>query len=49
MLAASTCCSFLTQGMLIVALSLFGLADTVFGLRRRLGGRAAVPPTTLSP
>jgi hypothetical protein len=28
---------FMTQGLLLVALSLFGLADTVFGLRRRFG------------
>ena len=28
---------FITQGILMVALALFGLADTVFGLRRRFG------------
>lgn len=37
---------FLTQGIMILALSIFGLADTVFGLRRRFGGnRPKQPPT----
>ncbi|PVE23116.1 hypothetical protein DC522_17310 [Microvirga sp. KLBC 81] len=37
---------FLTQGIMIAALSLFGLADTIFGLRRRFGGnRPNQPPT----
>jgi hypothetical protein len=36
----------MTQGVLMFALTLFGLADTVFGLRRRLGaGRPKQPPT----
>lgn len=30
---------FLTQGILMIALSLFGIADSVFGLRRRFPGR----------
>lgn len=38
----------MTQGVLMVALSLFGLADTVFGLRRRFGGDRPKPPSTLS-
>ncbi|WP_201833975.1 DUF2232 domain-containing protein [Microvirga zambiensis] len=37
----------ITQGILMVALALFGLADSVFGLRRRVGRRPG-PPTTLS-
>jgi hypothetical protein len=37
---------FLTQGVMITALSLFGLADTIFGLRRRFGAnRPKQPPT----
>jgi hypothetical protein len=36
---------FLTQGIMILALFLFGLADTAFGLRRRLGDRPKQPPT----
>jgi len=41
---------FLTQGLLLVALFLFGVADTVFGLRR-FGAGPADPrqPPTLSP
>lgn len=38
---------FVTQGILMVALALFGIADTVFGLRRRFGSRPN-PPSTLS-
>lgn len=37
----------LTQGVMIVALSLFGLADTIFGFRR-LGGNKPKHPPTLS-
>lgn len=36
---------FLTQGIMVAALSLFGFADTAFGLRRRFGGRPKQPPT----
>jgi len=36
---------FVTQGILMVALALFGLADTAFGLRRRFGTRPNPPPT----
>jgi hypothetical protein len=36
---------FVTQGILMVALALFGIADTVFGLRRRFGTRPNPPPT----
>jgi hypothetical protein len=36
---------FLTQGIMMLALSLFGLADTIFGSRRRLAGRPKQPPT----
>jgi hypothetical protein len=37
---------FLTQGIMIFALFLFGLADTAFGLRRRISGdRPKQPPT----
>ena len=39
---------FVTQGILMVALALFGIADTLFGLRRRFGSRPN-PPPTLSP
>lgn len=39
---------FLTQGIMIAALSLLGLADTIFGLRRRISGNRPKPPTTLS-
>ena len=39
---------FVTQGILMVALALFGIADTLFGLRRRFGSRPT-PPPTLSP
>lgn len=39
---------FMTQGVLVLALSLLGLADTVFGLRRRMGGNRPNPPSTLS-
>jgi predicted membrane protein DUF2232 len=38
---------FLSQGVLMVALSLFGLADTVFGLRQRF--RAAGPGPKIPP
>jgi hypothetical protein len=38
----------MTQGILMIALSLFGLADTVFGLRRRFGGGGPKLPPTLS-
>jgi hypothetical protein len=40
----------MTQGVLVVALSFFGLADTVFGLRRRFGSGTSGPrqPPTLS-
>ncbi|QFU16619.1 DUF2232 domain-containing protein [Microvirga thermotolerans] len=41
---------FLSQGILMVALSLFGLADTLFGLRRRFGGGGGPKlPQTPSP
>lgn len=37
---------FMTQGILMVALALFGIADSLFGLRRRFGaGRPQQPPT----
>jgi hypothetical protein len=36
---------FLTQGVAMFALALFGLADTLFGSRRRLAGRPKQPPT----
>ena len=36
---------FVTQGILMVALALFGIADTLFGLRRRFGSRPNPPPT----
>jgi hypothetical protein len=36
---------FLTQGIMILVLALFGLADTLFGSRRRLAGRPKQPPT----
>jgi len=39
---------FLTQGIMVTALSLFGLADTIFGLRRRFGGNKPKQPPTLS-
>ena len=40
---------FLTQGILMIALSLFGLADSVFGLSRRFpGGRGPKLPQTPS-
>jgi hypothetical protein len=39
---------FLTQGILVVALALFGLADTLFGLRQRFGSGRPKPPPTLS-
>ncbi|MDF2811672.1 MAG: hypothetical protein K0S56_2703 [Microvirga sp.] len=39
---------FLTQGVLAIALSLFGLADTVFGFRRRSGPGSNPPPPTSS-
>src|SRR5690606_32195001 len=39
---------FMTQGILVVALSLFGLADTIFGLRRRFGPGTPNKPPTLS-
>ena len=35
----------MTQGILMLALSLFGLADTLFGSRRRLAGVPKQPPT----
>ncbi len=36
---------FVTQGILMVALALFGIADSTFGLRRRFGARPTPPPT----
>ncbi|WP_201860224.1 DUF2232 domain-containing protein [Microvirga soli] len=36
---------FVTQGILLVALALFGIADSTFGLRRRFGTRPNPPPT----
>jgi hypothetical protein len=34
------------QGIAMIALSLFGLADSIFSLRRRFGGRGPkLPPT----
>jgi len=36
---------FVTQGILMVALALFGIADSAFGLRRRFGTRPNPPPT----
>jgi len=40
---------FLTQGVMVAALSLFGLAYIVFDLRRRFGGdRPSHPPTPLT-
>jgi Predicted membrane protein (DUF2232) len=39
---------FVTQGILMIALSLFGLADTAFGLRRRFGKAGPNQPPTLS-
>ncbi|WP_414471202.1 DUF2232 domain-containing protein [Microvirga sp. M2] len=39
---------FLTQGVMVTALSLFGLADTIFGFRRRFGGNRPKHPPTLS-
>ncbi|MBJ6126653.1 DUF2232 domain-containing protein [Microvirga splendida] len=36
---------FITQGILMVALALFGIADSTFGLRRRFGSRPTPPPT----
>jgi uncharacterized membrane protein len=36
---------FVTQGILMVALALFGIADSTFGLRRRFGSRPTPPPT----
>jgi hypothetical protein len=39
---------FLTQGILVIALSLFGMADTVFGLRQRFGSDRPKHPPTLS-
>ncbi|MCB5176840.1 DUF2232 domain-containing protein [Microvirga lenta] len=41
---------FMTQGLLLVPLSLFGIADSVFGLRHRFGSGKAGPrqPPTLS-
>ncbi|MCG7393972.1 YybS family protein [Microvirga sp. ACRRW] len=39
---------FLTQGIMVTALSLFGLADTIFGLRNRFGGNKPKQPPTLS-
>jgi hypothetical protein len=39
---------FLTQGIMVTALFLFGLADTIFGLRRRFGGNRPKHPPTLS-
>jgi len=38
---------FMTQGVMIAALSLFGLAVTIFGFRR-IGGNKPNPPPTLS-
>ncbi|SCY84969.1 DUF2232 domain-containing protein [Microvirga guangxiensis] len=39
---------FLTQGIMITALSFFGFADTIFGFRRRFGGNKPKQPPTLS-
>jgi hypothetical protein len=39
---------FVTQGILMVVLSLFGLADTVFGFRRSSGAGSNPPPTLSS-
>jgi hypothetical protein len=39
---------FMTQGLMIVALSLFGLTDTIFGLRNRFGSNRPKQPPTLS-
>lgn len=36
---------FVTQGILLVALALFGIADSTFGLRCRFGTRPNPPPT----
>jgi hypothetical protein len=36
---------FMTQGVMVAALSLFGLADTILGLRRLGGNRPKQPPT----
>lgn len=36
---------FVTQGILLVPLALFGIADSAFGLRRRFGTRPNQPPT----
>ncbi len=38
----------ITQGIVMVALSIFGIADTVFGLRRRFGAGGSGQPPTLS-
>jgi hypothetical protein len=39
----------MTQGILVVALSLFGIADTVFSLRRRFGSGKPGPKQPLPP
>ncbi|WP_210483164.1 DUF2232 domain-containing protein [Microvirga antarctica] len=39
---------FLTQGILMIALSLFGLADTLFGFRRSTGAGPTLPQPPLS-
>ncbi len=39
---------FMTQGIMVLALSLLGLTDTLFGLRRRVSGNRPNPPSTLS-
>ena len=39
---------FLTQGVMVTALSLFGLADTIFGFRRRFGANGPKQPPTPS-
>jgi len=39
---------FMTQGIMVTALSLFGLADTIFGFRRRFGANGPKQPPTPS-
>lgn len=40
---------FVSQGILVVVLSLFGLADSAFGLRRRFGGDGPKPKLPQTP